>query len=74
VKAFLEYVRLKTFGRNGYQQMQVDIFFLQTAMQTYAKSSDSIITSLSDVLVNVGERCLEPLQLEHDVFCCCKLK
>jgi len=67
VKAYLEFTRAKTFGKNGYQQMQVDVYFLQVALQSF-KPPDSIVVSVAAILANAGERCLELVPLEHSVM------
>lgn len=32
----MEYVRLKTFGRFGYQQMQLELYFLRISLDRFA--------------------------------------
>lgn len=63
LKSLLEYVRLKTFGRNGYQQMQIDIHFLKLSLAGFVQHPGSLFAQLDDLLTAAGERCLnlEPL-------------
>jgi hypothetical protein len=39
-QSFLEYVRLKTFGKNGLQQMQVDVYLMKMVLPTLADNSE----------------------------------
>jgi hypothetical protein len=40
LKAFLEYVRLVTFGQSGYHQMQLDVYFLQAVLPGFSRSPE----------------------------------
>ena len=58
-KAWIEQIRQCTFTAFAYRQIQVDIEFLKYLLPHYVgeDSIESVQTMLSDVVLNVGERC-----------------
>eukprot|EP01119_Soliformovum_irregulare_P019180 TRINITY_DN6020_c1_g1_i1.p1 TRINITY_DN6020_c1_g1~~TRINITY_DN6020_c1_g1_i1.p1 ORF type:complete len:758 (+),score=217.39 TRINITY_DN6020_c1_g1_i1:34-2274(+) len=78
IKAFLEYNRLKTFGRNGLQQMQVDIYFMRKVLCSLVEPAQGLFNSLFDeVMLATMERCVDPILMEESVIvtlCDIKLK
>jgi len=68
LKTFLEYVRLKTFGKNGFQQMQVDIYLMKMVFPTLIENSESIFHPvLDEVLSSCAERCVDPTPMESSI-------
>jgi len=66
LKSFVEAVRLRTFGRCGYQQMQLDLAFTAAIIGSYIGPGK--VGELTDeVLLSVAERCLEPEPLAFAV-------
>ncbi|KAL0480923.1 vacuolar protein sorting protein VPS51 [Acrasis kona] len=67
-KTFEEYVRLLTFGKNGFQQLQVDVAFLKMTWQNQCGVDEHAISSLlNEVQASTSERCLEPTPLDPKV-------
>jgi len=71
MKALLEYVRMKTFGKNGYQQLQVDIYYMKTILCTngFVEGAANLTDLLLDeITANIAERCLEPVALDQNAI------
>ncbi|XP_040575275.1 vacuolar protein sorting-associated protein 51 homolog [Lepeophtheirus salmonis] len=67
LKTLLECVRLRTFSRFGFQQLQVDCHYLYVYMWRFV-SDENIITFLLDEIMTSGvHRCLDPSPMEHSV-------
>lgn len=69
LKAYVELIRLNTFGKTGHHQMQVDIYFLRVVLgklidEEYLSDNFNL---LDEALVNVAERTIDPHKLEHSV-------
>eukprot|EP00897_Mesotaenium_endlicherianum_P000369 jgi/Mesen1/10332/ME000797S09804 len=67
LKSFQECVRLKTFGRSGYQQMQLDTEYLREPLRCHLDDETVVDTLLDEVCGAAAERCLDPLPLEQSV-------
>eukprot|EP00026_Physarum_polycephalum_P003086 Phypoly_transcript_03095.p1 GENE.Phypoly_transcript_03095~~Phypoly_transcript_03095.p1 ORF type:complete len:841 (+),score=168.35 Phypoly_transcript_03095:323-2524(+) len=67
LKTMLECVRLRTFSRNGYQQIQVDIHFLRLILWSFLGKNGPVDVLLSEVEQSVAERCTEPTKLEASI-------
>ena len=67
LKTFLECLRLCTLGRNGYQQIQVDVYFLRIMLPHFISDTAVLDQMLDDILISAAERCLEPTPLEQSV-------
>ena len=67
LKTFLECLRLCTLGRNGYQQVQVDMYFLRIMLPHFISDTAVLDQMLDDILISAAERCLEPTPLEQSV-------
>jgi len=81
LKSFLEFVRMKTFGRNGFNQVQLDVYFTRVVLCNLVqmeRGAEAIVNLLLDeVLVNTMERCIEPIPFEQNTiieYCGSKLK
>eukprot|EP01112_Ceratiomyxa_fruticulosa_P012023 TRINITY_DN3309_c0_g1_i1.p1 TRINITY_DN3309_c0_g1~~TRINITY_DN3309_c0_g1_i1.p1 ORF type:complete len:795 (-),score=178.23 TRINITY_DN3309_c0_g1_i1:42-2426(-) len=65
LKTLAECIRLRTFGRNGYQQLQVDLHYLQLSLPkvlgTHQPQLDSLI---DDCEKSCQERCIDPVPME----------
>lgn len=59
LKTLLECVRLKTFGRFGLQQMQVDCHYLQLFLWRFVEDEAVVTHLLDEVLSSSLQRCLE---------------
>ncbi|KAL6184876.1 hypothetical protein ACLB2K_046275 [Fragaria x ananassa] len=68
LKSFQEYVRLQTFSRSGFQQVQLDIQFMRTPLKEMAEDEAAIDFLLDEVVVATAERCLDPtpIHFHHD--------
>ena len=62
-KAWIEQIRQNTFTVFAYRQTQVDIEFLKYLLSHYISEDsseiESLLTVLNDLVLNVGERCIE---------------
>ncbi|CAA0825479.1 Vps51/Vps67 family (components of vesicular transport) protein [Striga hermonthica] len=68
LKSLQEFVRLQTFNRSGFQQIQLDIHFLKTALKDIAEDEAAVDFLLDEVIVSSAERCLDPSPLEPPVL------
>lgn len=68
LKSIQEFVRLQTFNRSGFQQIQLDIHFLRTALKDIAEDEAAVDFLLDEVIVSCAERCLDPIPLEPPVM------
>lgn len=49
LKTFQECVRLQTFSRNGYQQIQLDVLFLCETLRTVVDDESAVDTLMDEV-------------------------
>ncbi|GKV40491.1 hypothetical protein SLEP1_g48133 [Rubroshorea leprosula] len=68
LKSLQEFVRLQTFNRSGFQQIQLDIQFLRTPLKETAEDEAAIDFLLDEVIVAASERCLDPIPLEPPIL------
>lgn len=50
LKSLQEFVRLQTFNRSGFQQIQLDIHFLKTALKDTAEDEAAVDFLLDEVM------------------------
>lgn len=67
LKAFLECVRLRTFGKFGLQQMQVDAHYLQIYLWRFVPDEHLVRVLLEQVVSSTIERCVDPVLMERSV-------
>ncbi|KAF3622147.1 vacuolar protein sorting-associated protein 51 isoform X1 [Capsicum chacoense] len=68
LKSLQEFVRLQTFNRSGFQQIQLDIHFLKTTLKDIADDEAAVDFLLDEVIVAAAERCLDPIPLEPSIL------
>ncbi|PSR94713.1 Vacuolar protein sorting-associated protein [Actinidia chinensis var. chinensis] len=68
LKSLQEFVRLQTFNRSGFQQIQLDIQFLRTTLKETVEDEAAIDFLLDEVIVAAAERCLDPIPLEPPIL------
>ncbi|KAL2934921.1 Vacuolar protein sorting-associated protein 51-like protein [Bienertia sinuspersici] len=68
LKSLQEYVRLQTFNRSGFQQIQLDTQFLRNSIKDSVEDEAAVDFLLDEVIVAAGERCLDPIPLEPPVL------
>jgi len=67
LKTFEECVRMCTFGKDGFQQLQVDAHFLRV-MWSRLVNDDKVISSLvNEAMSSCAERCLELSPLDQNI-------
>ncbi|KAJ6236383.1 hypothetical protein M0813_27770 [Anaeramoeba flamelloides] len=67
LKTFLESVRLRTFSADGFNQIQIDSFFLRMALSKYIDRT--ILNILSDeIIISTSSRCTNPIRLEQSII------
>jgi len=67
LKAMFECVRLQTFGRSGFQQLQVDKFYLQAMLFSIMGPVRDINSLLDDIEANAQQRCIDPVPMDPTV-------
>jgi len=68
LKTLVECIRLQTFSKNGFQQIQVDAYFVRITFKDYI-DDEGLLEHLLDVIINsAAERCLEPASLTQVVI------
>lgn len=68
LKSLQEFVRLQTFNRSGFQQIQLDIQFLRNSIKDTIEDEAAVDFLLDEVIVATAERCLDPVPLEPPVL------
>ncbi|KAL2540434.1 Vps51/Vps67 family (components of vesicular transport) protein [Abeliophyllum distichum] len=68
LKSLQEFVRLQTFNRSGFQQIQLDIQFLKTTLKEIAEDEAAVDFLLDEVIVATAERCIDPIPLEPPIL------
>ncbi|XP_042512259.1 vacuolar protein sorting-associated protein 51 homolog [Macadamia integrifolia] len=68
LKSLQEFVRLQTFNRSGFQQIQLDIQFLRSPLKEIVEDEAAIDFLLDEVVVATAERCLDPIHLEPAIL------
>ena len=67
LKTLLECVRMKTFSRFGFQQMQVDVHYLNLFMWRFVSDENLVMFMLDEVMTSAVHRCPDPLPMEQSV-------
>ena len=67
LKTLLECVRLRTLGRFGLQQVQVDGHYLQLYLWRFAAAERVVQGLLDKVAASAAHCCLDPVPMEHSV-------
>ncbi|XP_011042244.1 PREDICTED: vacuolar protein sorting-associated protein 51 homolog isoform X2 [Populus euphratica] len=68
LKSLQEFVRLQTFNRSGFQQIQLDVQFLRASLKEIVEDEAAIDFLLDEVIVGASERCLDPIPLEPPIL------
>ncbi|MBN3309443.1 VPS51 protein, partial [Amia calva] len=68
LKTFLECVRLRTFGRYGLQQIQVDCHYLQLYLWRFVSDENLVHFLLDEIVGSSAHRCLDPAPMEQSVI------
>ncbi|CAL8267370.1 unnamed protein product [Merluccius merluccius] len=68
LKTFLECVRLRTFGRYGLQQIQVDCHYLQVYLWRFVSDENLAHFLLDEIVGSTAHRCLDPAPMEQSVI------
>ncbi|KAJ6940825.1 hypothetical protein NC651_006839 [Populus alba x Populus x berolinensis] len=68
LKSFQEFVRLQTFNRSGFQQIQLDVQFLRASLKEIVEDEAAVDFLLDEVIVGASERCLDPIPLEPPIL------
>ncbi|KAI5713941.1 hypothetical protein M8J76_008343 [Diaphorina citri] len=67
LKTLLECVRLKTFSRYGFQQVQVDLHYLQLYLWRFVSDENLIHFLLDEILGSAMNRCVDTALMEPSV-------
>ena len=67
-KALSEHIRLETFGKHGYQQLQIDLSLLRTSLPSLVDNSTELAVLLEEGMTSTGARCLEPVSLDSEAL------
>ncbi|XP_074642673.1 vacuolar protein sorting-associated protein 51 homolog isoform X2 [Tubulanus polymorphus] len=68
LKTFLECVRLRTFGRYGLQQIQVDTHYLQLYLWRFVSDENLVHFLLDEIVGSTVHRCLDAVMMEQSVI------
>jgi len=68
LKTFNECVRMCTFGKDGFQQLQVDAHFLKITWSKLVDDEKVIISMINEVMNSCAERCLELSPLDQNII------
>jgi hypothetical protein len=67
LKTLVEEVRLCTFGRSGFQQLQLDCAMLRWVLPPCVDDEGSVVALLDEALISCQERCFDAVAIEHAV-------
>ena len=67
LKTLLECVRLRTFSRYGFQQIQVDCHYLNLYLWRFVSDENLVTFLLDEVMTSVVHRCFDPVPMENSV-------
>ena len=67
LKTLLECVRLRTFSRYGFQQIQVDCQYLNLYLWRFVSDENLVTFLLDEVMTSVVHRCFDPVPMENSV-------
>jgi hypothetical protein len=67
LKTLLECVRLKTFSHFGFQQMQVDVHYLNVYLWRFVSDENLVTFMLDEVMTSAVHRCPDPVAMEQSV-------
>jgi len=68
LKTLVEEVRLSTFSRSGFQQLQVDCGMLRWVLPPSVDDEGSVVALLDEALISCQERCIDAVPMEHGVM------
>ncbi|XP_058876734.1 vacuolar protein sorting-associated protein 51 homolog isoform X3 [Acipenser ruthenus] len=68
LKTLLECVRLRSFGRFGLQQIQVDCHYLQLYLWRFVSDENVVHSLLDEIVGSAAHRCLDPAPMEQSVI------
>ena len=77
LKTLVEEVRQGTFGREGFQQIQLDCAFLRWVLPSNVDDEGAVLALLDEAIISCQERCIDPAAFEHadmEPFCEAKRK
>ena len=67
LKTLLECIRLRTFSRFGFQQIQVDSHYLHLYLWRFVSDENLVIFLLDEIMTSSAHRCLDPVPMESSV-------
>jgi len=67
LRSLLEFIRQKTIGKNGFQQLQVDTHFLRVNLQRFSDDVGYINSLIDEVLQTATDRCTDFSPLEQHI-------
>ena len=68
LKTLVEEVRLATFGKHGFQQMQIDCAMLRWVLPPCVDDEGAVASLLDEALLSCRERCLDCVPVEHAIL------
>ncbi|GAM23327.1 hypothetical protein SAMD00019534_065020, partial [Acytostelium subglobosum LB1] len=68
LKSYTECLRTKTFGTNGYHQIQVDLRFLRVYFTDMFGVQPTIDSLLQEADNTICDRCIDPIPLEESII------
>ena len=67
LKTLCEITRLRTFGKSGFQQLQVDVEYARVHLWRYLNDDKLVNTMLDGVIADATGRSFEPMGMEASV-------
>lgn len=64
LKTFIECVRLCSFSRFGFQQIQIDATYLQNQMWRFVTDENLIINLTEEIMLSAYQRSFDPIKME----------
>lgn len=68
LKSLVECVRVRSFGRFGLQQVQVDCHYLQLYLWRFVSDENLVHFLLDEIVSSTAHRCIDPVPMEQSVI------
>ena len=65
LKTFIECIRLCSFSRFGFQQIQIDATYLQNQMWRFVTDENLIMNLTEEILLSAYQRSIDPIKMEQ---------
>lgn len=65
LKTLIECIRLCSFSKFGFQQIQIDSTYLQNQMWRFVIDENLLFNMNDEILLSAYQRCIDPIKMEQ---------